>query len=190
MYQEYTTKERILRSAYQLFIQKGYNGCSMRDIAKETGVQVSSLYNHFPGKEQIFEAVFSEKHPMYRILSILNSVKGDTTEDLVTKATRKLRKELLAEPGLLKLFFIELVEMDGKHLQTAIESNFPRGTQFLQQIMLNDDMREIRGPVFLRSLLAFILSTYLFELFMGKVDSKSWGSQKELLDIYLNGILK
>ena len=85
-----STKERILESAYNLFIEKGYHGCSMRDIAQATRIQVSSLYNHFTGKEQIFEAVFADRHPMFRILSILNTVSGKTTEKLVSKATRKL----------------------------------------------------------------------------------------------------
>lgn len=54
-----TTKEKILETALDLFSQRGYDGVSVRDIARAVGIRESSLYNHFPGKQAIFDAIVS-----------------------------------------------------------------------------------------------------------------------------------
>lgn len=51
------TKERILWEALELFSQRGYHAVSVRDIAGAVGMRESSLYNHFAGKKEIFQAV-------------------------------------------------------------------------------------------------------------------------------------
>lgn len=54
------TKERILEKSLELFATKGYFDCSMDDIAKAVDIKKASLYFHFPGKENIFQAVFQK----------------------------------------------------------------------------------------------------------------------------------
>ncbi|MDF0515682.1 TetR/AcrR family transcriptional regulator [Bradyrhizobium yuanmingense] len=58
-----TTRERILTEALNLFAQSGYGGASMRELARRVGIRESSLYNHFPGKAAILEAIVSEHGP-------------------------------------------------------------------------------------------------------------------------------
>jgi AcrR family transcriptional regulator len=58
-----TTRERILAEALNLFAQQGYGGASMRELARRVGVRESSLYNHFPGKAAILEAIVNEHGP-------------------------------------------------------------------------------------------------------------------------------
>lgn len=50
------TKRRILATAVALFADKGYNGVSMRHIAKAVGISAPALYNHFPSKELLYRA--------------------------------------------------------------------------------------------------------------------------------------
>ncbi len=47
-------KEEVLDRAMNLFWKKGYNGTSIRDLEKATGLGKSSLYNTFGGKEALF----------------------------------------------------------------------------------------------------------------------------------------
>jgi AcrR family transcriptional regulator len=48
-----STEARIREIATQLFYERGYHATSMRDIAGGVGVKAGSLYNHFPGKQDI-----------------------------------------------------------------------------------------------------------------------------------------
>jgi AcrR family transcriptional regulator len=53
------TRQAILDAALGLFAEKGYFGTSLRDVAKAVGVRESALYNYFPGKEALFEALLA-----------------------------------------------------------------------------------------------------------------------------------
>jgi AcrR family transcriptional regulator len=58
-----STRERILAVALELFAQHGFGGASMRELARSVGIRESSLYNHFPGKAAILEAIVNEHGP-------------------------------------------------------------------------------------------------------------------------------
>lgn len=51
------TKEKIIWEALELFSSRGYGAASMREIARAVGIRESSLYNHFAGKREIFNAI-------------------------------------------------------------------------------------------------------------------------------------
>ncbi len=191
MTDEDSTKNQILESAYELFVERGYRGSSMRDIAKHAGIKAASIYNHFENKEQIFEAVFIDRHPMFRILEVLNSIKGESAEDLLINAVNRLNREFRNEPALLNLFFVELVEMDGRHVPRAIKTNFPTDSNFIKQIYeKKSEIRDIPIPVLIRSLIGTIFANIIFNWFIGESSSKRWGSTTELTDVLLRGILK
>ena len=52
-----TTRERILDAAEALFAENGLAGTAVRDIARDVGLTAASLYNHFAGKQELYEAV-------------------------------------------------------------------------------------------------------------------------------------
>lgn len=56
------TRQAILDAALDLFADNGYFGTSLRDIAAAVGVRESALYNYFPGKEALFEALLVTDH--------------------------------------------------------------------------------------------------------------------------------
>jgi len=51
------TKERILNTAISLFARKGYKGTSVRDIARETGINISMISYYFQGKQGILNDI-------------------------------------------------------------------------------------------------------------------------------------
>ncbi len=50
-------KERIFDVSIDLFSEHGYDGVSIRQIAKEVGIKESSIYNHYKSKESIMDAI-------------------------------------------------------------------------------------------------------------------------------------
>lgn len=52
-----SNKEKIFRTAIQLFAKKGYHNVSMREIAKEVQIQAASIYNHYNGKEALLDSI-------------------------------------------------------------------------------------------------------------------------------------
>jgi|tagenome__1003787_1003787.scaffolds.fasta_scaffold19609044_1 AcrR family transcriptional regulator len=53
------TAEAIRESAIRLFYQHGYEATSLRDLASEVGIKVSSLYNHIDSKEDLLYSIMS-----------------------------------------------------------------------------------------------------------------------------------
>ncbi|MFE4667517.1 TetR family transcriptional regulator [Streptomyces sp. NPDC056716] len=56
-------KDTILDAAVDNFQRLGYHGTSMRDIARDAGITVASIYHHFPSKQRILQDI------MVRVLS-------------------------------------------------------------------------------------------------------------------------
>ena len=59
------TKRRILEKALELFSTRGYDAVSVGEIADAVGIKAPSLYNHFPSKRAIFEAIVEDTAAQY-----------------------------------------------------------------------------------------------------------------------------
>ena len=58
------TREMIMDAARDLFVTKGYQHVSMRQIAKELGYSHGALYYHFKNKAELFYALVEEHFAM------------------------------------------------------------------------------------------------------------------------------
>lgn len=47
------TKRRILDTAIALFAERGFDACTMRDLAAEVGIKAPAIYNHYSSKDQV-----------------------------------------------------------------------------------------------------------------------------------------
>jgi len=64
------TAERILDAAEDLFAEQGYDGTTLRQIADRAAIKEPGLYNHFAGKQALYEAVlFRALNPMAEALA-------------------------------------------------------------------------------------------------------------------------
>ena len=54
------TKQRILDKALELFSTYGYDSVSVGQIAEAVGIRAPSLYNHYPSKQAIFDAIVGD----------------------------------------------------------------------------------------------------------------------------------
>lgn len=51
-------RDRILTTATALFVERGYEGVAMREIAEACGITKAALYYHFDGKADVLNAIF------------------------------------------------------------------------------------------------------------------------------------
>ena len=54
------TRQRIERAALRLFVEKGVDGASIRDIAQAVGLSDGALYRHYASKEDLVWHLFAE----------------------------------------------------------------------------------------------------------------------------------
>ncbi|NES16171.1 MULTISPECIES: TetR/AcrR family transcriptional regulator [Micromonospora] len=60
------TRGRILRAALRLFAEYGFHGASIRDIAREVGINSATLYAHYPAKEHVLAELIRLGHEELR----------------------------------------------------------------------------------------------------------------------------
>jgi AcrR family transcriptional regulator len=119
-------RKAIVEAATTTFLQKGYLGTSMDEIAARAGVSKQTVYKHFADKQRLFsEVVISTvkeaSDPVHEeVLELRDS--GDLEADLRDLARRQLT--LVMQPRLMQL----------RRLVIAESSRFPElGRTFYEQ---------------------------------------------------------
>ena len=117
-------RQAILDSAYRLFRAQGFDGTSMADITTQVGGSKSTLYSHFPSKEELFVEC---------MMAALENYMSDTLKHL--DASRSDPEEALRNFGTSVLNFIcssEQVEV--RRLMIAEAARSGTGKLFFDKI--------------------------------------------------------
>lgn len=97
------TARRVLDVAERLFATGGYEGTSLRQIAAGAGIREPGLYNHFAGKQAIYEAVLHRAlNPMVEALQ--THLEQATHLRDYTDLPSIMTDLLLAHPSMAALF--------------------------------------------------------------------------------------
>ena len=99
------TKNKILEVSLALFAQKGFDGVSVREIAKEVGVRESALYKHYKNKEDILDKIVEEMILIIRKTYEQQRV-PESLEIEVAEGYRNITEEQLCEMSwnIFKMF--------------------------------------------------------------------------------------
>lgn len=96
-----STRERILDVALDLFIEKGYDRTSLREIAESLGVTKAALYYHFPSKEDILLALHMRLHEFGR-----SALSRMTSEPVTIALWSQLLDEVLGQMLVQRKIFL------------------------------------------------------------------------------------
>jgi AcrR family transcriptional regulator len=53
-------QQRIMDAAYKIFTENGYRQADMRSIAREAGIAVGTIYNYYPNKAVLYQAILAQ----------------------------------------------------------------------------------------------------------------------------------
>jgi AcrR family transcriptional regulator len=107
------SKHRILAHACDLYLADGFDGFSMRKLARAVGVTAPALYRHFESKEDVLLEVVGEAHDeLFRTLS--HALAGPTPEDRFRRAGEAYLDFALANPRYFQMIhsFTEFMGLD------------------------------------------------------------------------------
>ncbi|ARI76789.1 forespore capture DNA-binding protein RefZ [Halobacillus mangrovi] len=82
------TRQKVLDVACRLFYSKGFNGTSVRDIAKEANVNVSLISYYFKSKQGLFESLAISYFEPY--LDILENEYYSEVDERLESLVRKI----------------------------------------------------------------------------------------------------
>lgn len=72
--------KRIVEAAKKEFLEYGFADASLRRIAAAAGIQVSGLYKHFAGKEEMFEALVEPA--VEGFFSLYSQIEGEYFDEI------------------------------------------------------------------------------------------------------------
>ena len=109
------TEQKIKEAAKQVFLRQGYEGATVRQIAKEAGVNVALMNYYFQSKEQLFKSIYMESFGTFfgGIVRLLNE--ETPLEVKIWKIADRYTDFLIANP-LIPIFVLTEHHKDGHHL--------------------------------------------------------------------------
>jgi len=132
------TRAAILDAAFHLFLEQGYHGSSMRQVAREAGITPAAIYNHFEGKEALFIDLLSERVPHHAVLGALSAAQGETAHEITHDAIQRMHGAMASQFDNLRLMFIELIEFQGRHASGLVGRFLPQLLGFVERLRQAD----------------------------------------------------
>ena len=164
-------RSEILAAARRLFLAKGYASVSMRDIAREAGNRaVAGIYNHFPSKQAVFQALIKEIMPPTEALDLLSAVQGISARDFLSNLMRTGLPFLKTYDEFFEIAQIDVREFGGENIGYVIEHLFmPRALGIVQKLMTFPDLRPADPVAILRLIVSMTLGYLMTRRFAPRI---------------------
>lgn len=108
------TRERILAAAVATFARQGLAGSSVRDIARQARIRVSTLYHYFRSKEALYQEVQERVHGQVRELVVSALGQGRDLRETSRRAIGGLFDLFLSNRPLMQLGYRMALEGPGR----------------------------------------------------------------------------
>jgi len=98
-------KARILAAARQIFGRYGYNDTTTRKIARDVGIDISTLYYHWGEKQDLYEAVLQDvsEEIQSRLNQVEKTVSGKSLKDRLEVSIDMMCDYLFSHPEVSNL---------------------------------------------------------------------------------------
>lgn len=89
-------RQQLLRAAHQVFVANGYHGAAMDEIAEAANVSKPVLYQHFPGKQELYLALL-DSHLASLSTLLMDALASTTDNRLRVQATMRAYFHFIAQ---------------------------------------------------------------------------------------------
>lgn len=128
-------RAQLLDAALSVFVSKGYHQAAMEDIAEEAGVSKPVLYQHFPGKLDLYLALLDTQCDTLEALVLAALESSEDHEERVYATVRAFFAFVADEGGSFRLIYESDLTNDPqvRHRLDALEAQL--GDAIAQRIM-------------------------------------------------------
>jgi len=123
-------KEEILAKAVHLFLTKGYEKASMRDLGKAVGIQAPGIYHYFKNKKEILQQINDDSWQKFHEMILDEAKKVTDPEERIKLYIRNMIKYqfVLAEKTLIVDDSIPMRHVKGRREEEREAIYFLRDT--------------------------------------------------------------
>jgi AcrR family transcriptional regulator len=180
----------ILDHATEVFCEKGYEGASMRDLSRATGMSLAGLYYYFESKDRLLFLI--QKHAFTTILEMLKARLED-----VADPEERIRVFILnhLEYFVSNQQALKVLSHEDESLRNGMGSEIAAIKREYYRICLGlmQDLRRKRDLEFnprtaVMSLFGMI--NWIYTWYNPRVDGNAEALSKQMADLILNGIMQ
>lgn len=93
----------ILEAARRVFIEIGYEACTIRDIVRESGLSPGTFYNYFDAREEVMRALVGELAAQVRTRIAAARAQARSPESFIRDAYLAYFQVIAADPENLRM---------------------------------------------------------------------------------------
>jgi TetR/AcrR family transcriptional regulator, cholesterol catabolism regulator len=179
----------ILDHATEVFCKKGYEGASMRDLSRASGMSLAGLYYYFQSKERLLFLI--QKHTFTTIVERLKE-----RLDGITDAEQRVRTFILNH---LEYFLSNQAAMKVlSHEDDALKNGFASEVAAIKReyyricVGLLDELKRACGLQFstrIAVLSLFGMMNWIYTWHNPRVDANAGELAREMSEIFLRGVM-
>lgn len=160
-------RERILKTAAELFYRQGFNSTGINQIIAEADIAIGSLYNHFSSKNDLLQAyLIKEENEWFRGFEEHSAAISDPGKKIISLIT--YRKKLQKTSGFAGCHFIKIASETGESIPAV--SDFVKSHKEKQKKLIREMVQQYAQN---SALDADQLSEHIFLLIEGAVVSST-----------------
>jgi AcrR family transcriptional regulator len=179
----------ILQHATEVFHDKGYEGASMRDLSRATGMSLAGLYYYFESKEKLLYMV--QKHAFETVLERLEDMLNGVTdpEERLRLLIRNHLEYFLANRKGIRVLSHEDQVLTGEYGEeiAAIKRRYYQITRELVQAVAETRGTHVNARVAALSL--FGMMNWVYTWYRTEADEQPDDLAREMSDIFLHGLI-
>ena len=129
------SKENILQTAVTLFSKQGFDGVSMRDLARAVNMSTSAVYHHFPNKQALY--LQAMHYAFAKQASAFDKVWQAelTADDKLSRFVRCLTEVLSTDVDFRRFMQRELLDADDERMQLLAKQVFQEQFSHLMTVI-------------------------------------------------------
>ncbi len=155
------TRELILASARKVFSEQGYDAASLRQIARDAGVDAAMVHHYFQNKDGLFAACVELPADPRAVLADVVVVPVAERGAAILRALLTLWDSPV-QPALLALLRGAVSSRTQAALLREVMSKRIVGAALVD--LPDDDGRRLRGSLLASQLIGLVLSRYILQL--------------------------
>jgi TetR/AcrR family transcriptional regulator len=179
-------RDTILKTAMKLFAQKGYAGCSIREICQAAGVTKPVLYYHFRSKEHLYQELMLDifNHTRKNLLRLSN-FRGTLRERLILYVSTEL-SNCRKDPDNVRLLFRMMFAPEGEYPYFNFIEEFKQERKVIAGFIRENglDKRSSDPDLVSTALMGMMLIAILEYLFTGR-QTLARSNAERLVDLLL-----
>ncbi len=198
----YTTKQRILHAALDVFEESGFVKATTKEIAQRAAVSEGSIYKYYKSKDELLDSIADElihaivvhsgEETLQKIIHDLNATTFEEKIKCLALSRLKVAQKYLKHINVLFLESRFRPEIRERITRIIYENSVGFITEICNEARNKGEIKEFDDFIMIRSILGSLMILYIQREYMpfGDRNKPLEDEVDEVLNLIMNGIKK